>query len=109
MSLTAAVSGPKSSESQVRTALASQGFQVLKTDHDHRFPPDESEQPVAFVTCIAETEQLDQVVACAQTLGYRLRLHHNTLEPQPPSPGVQLAATLADMRREIDELKARVA
>jgi hypothetical protein len=103
------VSGPKSSESQVRTALASQGFQVLKTVHDHRFPPDESGQPEAFVTVLADEDQLDAVAACAQTLGYRLRLHHETPEPAPPSAAMQLAATLADMQREIDELKAKVA
>ncbi len=97
------VSGPKSSEPQVRTALASQGYTVLKTVHDHRFPPDESGQPEAFVTVLADEDQLDAVAACAQTLGYRLRLHHDTPE------AMQLASTLADMRREIDELKARVA
>lgn len=108
MSLTVVVSGPKSSEPQVRTALASQGFTIQKTVHDHGFPPDESGQPVAFVTCIADDDQLDAVVACAQTLGYRLRLHHDTPEPPPPSTAMQLAATLADMQREISELKARV-
>ena len=53
------VSGPKSSEPQVRTALASQGYTVLKTVHDHRFPPDESGQPEAFVTVLADEDQLD--------------------------------------------------
>lgn len=105
--ITVVVSGPRSSEPQVRTALASQGFTVEKTVHDHGFPPEE--QPVAFVTVLADEDQLDAVAACAATLGYRLRLHHDTPEPPPSSAAMQLAATLADMRREIDELKARVA
>lgn len=106
MSLTIAVSGPKSSEPQLRTALASQGFDVQKTVHDHGFPPAEDGQPQAFVTCIAGEEQLDAVAACAATLSYRLRLHHETPPEPEPSAEMQIAATLADMRREIDELQA---
>lgn len=105
MSLTIVVSGPKSSEPQVRTALASQGFEVQPTVDDHGFPP-EAGQLVAFVTVLADEDHLDAVAACAQTLGYRLRLHHETPPEPEPDP---IAATLADMRREIDELKARVA
>jgi vacuolar-type H+-ATPase subunit I/STV1 len=108
MSLTIVVSGAKSSEPQVRTALASQGFTVQKTVHDHGFPPDPDGNPEAFVTVVAEEEQLDAVAACAASLSYRLRLHHETPEPSPPSAQEQLAATLADMRREIDELRAKV-
>ena len=109
MSLTVVTSGPKSSEPQVRTALASQGFTVQKTVHDHGFPADESGEPIAYVTCECEEEQLDAVAACAQTLGYRLRLHHETPIPPPPSETQLLAATLADMRSEIDELKQKLA
>lgn len=107
MRLTIVVSGPKSSEPQVRTALASAGFEVQKTVHDHGFPPSKRKQPVAFVTVTAEEDQLDAVVACASTLGYRLRLHHETPPEPEPSAEMRIAATLADMRREIDELKAR--
>jgi hypothetical protein len=107
MSLTIVVSGPKASEPQARTALASQGYVVQKTVHDHGFPP--GEEPEAFVTVECDEDQLDAVAKCAQTLGYRLRLHHDTPEPAPPSEAQVLAATLADMRREIDELRAKVA
>lgn len=108
MSLTIVISGPRSSEPQARTALASQGYVVQKTVHDHGFPSDPDGNPEAFVTCITDEDQLDAVAACAQTLGYRLRLHHETPPTPEPSPEMLLAATLADMRREINELKARV-
>jgi vacuolar-type H+-ATPase subunit I/STV1 len=107
--ITVVVSGAKSSEPQVRTALASAGFQVLKTVHDHGFPPEETGEPIAFVTVLAEEEQLDAVAKCAASLSYRLRLHHETPPEPTPSAEMQIAATLADMRREIDELKDRVA
>lgn len=112
-SLTIVLSGPKSSEPQARTALASQGFEVQRTVDNHGLPDaptgEPPAQPVAFITVTAEDEQLDAVASCAQTLGYQLRMHHDTPPPHEPSEAEQLAATLADMRREIDELKARVA
>jgi hypothetical protein len=107
VSLTVVVSGPKSSEPQVRTALASAGFEVQKTVDDHGFPP-ESGPPVAFVTALADEDQLDAVAACAQTLGYALRLHHDTPPEPEPSEAQILAATLADMQREIAELRERL-
>jgi len=108
MSTTIVVSGPRSSEPQVRTALASQGFEVQRTVDDHGFPPVEG-PPIAFVTVLADEDQLDAVAACAQTLGYSLRLHHETPPPAEASDEMKLAATLAEMRAEIDELKARAA
>lgn len=117
--LTIVVSGPKSSEPQVRTALASQGFQVQPHVYDHGLPEvltqeahlagEEPPQPVAFVTVLADEDQLDAVAACAQTLSYVLRLHHETPPEPKPSEAQVLAATLADMRREINELKAKQA
>ena len=113
MSLTIVTSGPRSSEPQVRTALASQGYEVQRTIDNHGLPDSateknrdkKSKQPVAFVTCIAPDDQLDAVVACAQTLGYQLRMHHDTPEPPAPDPPT---STLADMRRDIEELKERL-
>jgi hypothetical protein len=105
MSLTIVVSGPKSSEPQVRTALASAGFEVQQTVHDHGFPPGKGKTPAAFVTVLADDDQLDAVAACAQTLSYVLRMHHPTAESAPPD---ELAATLAAMRREIAELREKV-
>jgi hypothetical protein len=113
VSLTVVVSGPKSSEPQVRTALASAGFEVQKTVHDHGFPPVEG-PPVAFVTVLVDEDPsvpgttLDAVAATANTLGYVLRLHHETPPEPEPSAEMQIAATFADMRREIDDLKARL-
>jgi hypothetical protein len=119
MSLTIVVSGPRSSETQVRTALASRGFEVQHTVDDHGLPDaftqeahlagETPSQPIAFVTVTADEDQLDAVAACAQTLGYSLRMHHETPPPAEPSDEMKLAATLAEMRAEIDELKARVA
>jgi hypothetical protein len=114
MSLTIVVSGPKSSEPQVRTALASAGFQVQQTVHDHGLPEvlteearlagEKPAQPQAFVTVLTDEDQLDAVTARAQTLGYVLRLHHETPPEPTPDP---LTATLADMQRQIDELRAK--
>jgi hypothetical protein len=112
VNLTIVLSGPKSSEPQVRTALASGGFTVLSTIDDHGLHPhasgEEPPQPVAFVTVTAEHEQLDAVAERAATLGYALRLHHETSLEREPSGGMQLAATLADLRREIEQLRARL-
>jgi hypothetical protein len=113
MNLTIVVSGPKSSEPQARTALASGGFTVLPTVDDHGLHAhasgEEPPQPAAFVTVTADEEQLDAVAERAATLGYVLRLHHETPPEPEPSAELQLAATLADMRREIDELRTRLA
>jgi hypothetical protein len=112
---TIVLSGPKSSEPQVRTALASQGFEVQRTVDNHglsdvlteeaRLAGEQALQPVAFVTVTADDDQLDAVAACAQTLGYVLRLHHETPPPPTPDP---IAATFADMQRQIDELRAGI-
>jgi hypothetical protein len=113
MSLMIVTSGPKSAEPQLRTALASRGFQVQPTVAAHGLPDHpqgkKAKQPVAFVTVLTEDDQLDKVEGCAETLGYVLRLHHETPGAPEPSAEMELASTLADMRREIDELKARAA
>jgi hypothetical protein len=112
--LTIVLSGPKAAESQVRNAFASQGFEVQRTVDNHGLPDSatekdrdkKSKQPIAFVTVTAPDEQLNAVRECAETLSYRLRMHHDTPPEPAPDP---LMATLEDMQREIDELKARVA
>jgi len=108
--LTIILSGPKSSEQQARTALASAGHAVQATAHDHGLAETVTgkkiRQAVAFLT--VEGEDIDAVAATVQPLGYALRMHHKTPEPQPPSVEAQLASTIADMQREIAELKAKV-
>jgi hypothetical protein len=106
------LSGPKSSTQQARTALAASGYTVQNTDHNHGLsdhPQGKSvRQAVSFLTVEAPEDALDDVAACASSLKFVLRMHHPKPEPPEPSPEQQLAATLADMQREIAELREKV-
>lgn len=109
MSLTIVLSGPKTAESQARTALASAGFCVHGRARDYGLPDHahgHKRQTVAFISC--EGDDLDRAVKVAKTLGYALRLHHGTVPEPEPSPMETIAATLAEMQREIAALKAKV-
>lgn len=105
------LSGPKVAEQQARTALAAAGYAPHPNGHDHGLPATVTgkkvRQAVAWIT--VETDDVNGPPAAVGSLGYVLRMHHET-QPEPePSAESQLAATLADMQREIAELKAKVA
>jgi hypothetical protein len=108
--LTIILSGPKTVEQQARTALASAGYSVHPTSHDHGLPSTPTgkkvRQAVSFLT--VEAEDVDAVAATVAPLSYVLRMHHDTPEPPVPSAEERIAATLAGMQREITELKAQV-
>jgi hypothetical protein len=107
---TIVLSGPKTAESQARTALASAGYTPHPTSHDHGLPSTVTgkkvRQAVSFLSVSAD--DVDGPPAAVASLGYVLRLHHEESPPPEPSVESQLAATLADMQREIAELKAKV-
>ena len=110
--LTIYLSGPKAAESQARTALGSRGFKVLDTVRDHGLPPFATEgeatsEPQSFIQC--EGDDINAANDAVSPLGWRLRMHHNPPQVLPPDPDQETAATLAEMRRELDELKAKAA
>lgn len=110
MSLTILLSGPRSSESQARTALAARGFAVHGTDHDYGLSPhpagEEIVEPQAFVT--VDGDDVNLALGTVSPLGWHLRLHHESVPEPQPNPIVALTATLAEMRAEIAALKARI-
>ncbi len=109
MSLTIILSGPKTAESQARTMLASAGYTVHPQGHDYGLPETTGKKPrqaVSFLT--VEADNIDAVAATVRPLRYMLRLHHHTPSPVEPSAEEKLLATLADMQREIAEIKAKI-
>ncbi len=78
------LSGPKTSASQARNALASAGFQVIAAgdaaERHHGLPDSpvanvEAPEPVEFVTVRAEEGDLDRVAATGAPLRFVLRSH----------------------------------
>lgn len=57
----------------------------------------------------ANAEQLNAAVAACEPHEWVLRVHYPEPDKPEPSPEMKLAATIADMQREIAALKARVA
>ena len=105
MSLTIILSGPKSSMPQARTALSGVGA-VQPGEHDHGLSPlasgEDTREPQGFITLLGG--DVDRALAVAQTLGWSLRMHHET--PEIPAPN-SLDVKLARMQAQIDELKGR--
>lgn len=102
------VSGPKSSSAQAKTALGRFDFLHYL---DLGLPEYASEttkkkQPQGFLT--VQATDVDEVVKAVAPLGWALRMHGPPPESLPGNREHALLATLADMRREIDELKAKV-
>lgn len=110
MSMTIVLSGPKTVEQQARTALASAGYTVHPAGRDHGLPATPTgkkiRQAASFLT--VDGDDIDHIAESVASLGYVLRMHHDTPETPEPSAEDRIAATLADMRREIAELKAQV-
>ena len=108
---TVVLSGPKSSDQQARTALAGAGYNVDSRDHDHGLTEladgtSSDGQAVAFVTVTADHP--DGPAAVVQPLGWVLRMHHPTPEPELVSDASGLLARLDEMQREINALKGQV-
>ena len=87
-------------------------------DWTSKLPPYASEEHAAqakkakrhgeqgFVTLsVADAEELNRAVAAVEPCGWVLRVHYD--EPDPPKLD-PIAATMAEMRAEIDALKARL-
>ena len=107
MSLTIVLSGPKTAESQARTALAAAGYNMHATSHDHGLPDTATgkkiRQAVSFIT--VDGEDVDGPPAAVASLGYVLRMHHDTPEPSGPTVEERLVQELAEMRARIDALE----
>lgn len=109
MDYTIVVSGPAESRAHAEVALEDAGLPLLPKDHHalmdwrSKFPHDDD----AFVTVVGKHP--DQAVGALEGLeGWRLRVHYPTPEKPEPSPEQQFAATVADMKAEIEALKARL-
>lgn len=104
MSLTIVLSGPKSSQSQARNALASAGITVHATVHDHGLEDlSHPGQPDAYLT--VEHSDINQAHQTVEPLGWRLRAHWHTPEPKPPRQ--DLMATIEAMQRRLNALEAK--
>jgi hypothetical protein len=107
MSLTIVLSGPKAAEPQARTALAAARFDVQPQTHDHGLAAnDKGRQAITFIT--AHGENIDKAADAVRQLGWTLRMHYATPEPAVPNAEQRLADELAELRRELAELKAKV-
>ena len=54
---------------------------------------------------VVQHPDVDVVARAVESAGWRLRSHHHAMERPKPDP---LTASLADMRAEIEALRARV-
>jgi hypothetical protein len=71
---------------------------------------EEPKEPHGFVTVhVADAEGLNKAVSACEPHDWILRVHYPEPDKPEPSPEMKLAATLDEMRAEIDALKARVA
>lgn len=106
MSWTITISGPRDDLARVELALEDAGVPILPEDHhEHSWGAKVPVEDGEMVLTVDHPSVAD-VARLAESVGWRLRTHHPALGAPQPDP---LAATLADMRREIAELKARVA
>lgn len=82
--LTIVLSGPKSTASQARTALAGSGFQPDASDHDHGLPATVTgakvRQAQAFVT--VQGDDVNAAHSAVSPLGWVLRAHWETPREQ---------------------------
>lgn len=107
--LTIALSGPASTRAQAEVALEDARIPIYPTDHwapmhwPTKFPGETDE----WIT--VEHDDVDHIARTVEPAGWRLRLHYETPPKPEPSPEQKLAATIAEMRAEIDALKARTA
>jgi hypothetical protein len=128
MSLIACLSGPERTRANVDVALEDARIPHLPDDHHgtmdwtSKLPPYASEEaekiakkdkrhgPQGFVIVhLADADELNAAVAAVEPHGWALRVHYPEPPKPEPSPEQQIAATLAEMRAEIDALKARAA
>jgi hypothetical protein len=127
LSLIACLSGPERTRANVDVALEDARIPHLPDDHHgmmdwtSKLPPYASEEaekqakkhkhhgPQGFVTVhVADADGLNAAVSAVEPHGWALRVHYPEPPKPEPSPERQIAATLADMRAEIDALKAKV-
>lgn len=112
MSLTIVLSGPKAVEQQARRTLAALGFAVepAAPGHGHGLPEnehgDQEQEPHSFIHVLGD--DVDRAHQAVQAIGWRLRMHYETPEPAPPSWEEVLARDVADLKRELRELKERL-
>jgi hypothetical protein len=127
LSLIACLSGPERTRANVDVALEDQRIPQLPDDHHAQqawgsklapYASEEAEkaakkskrgtEPQGFIAVhLADADDLNAAVSAAEPHGWVLRVH-NPEPPKPePSPESKIAATLAEMRAEIDALKAR--
>ncbi len=108
------LSGPASNRAKAEVALEQAGIPLLPADHyaqmdwERKLTPLASgEKPKtaqAFIT-VAHPD-INAPVAAVEKHGYVLRVHHEMAPEPQPSVEQVLTATLAEMRAEIDALKA---
>ena len=107
MSLHITLSGPKASEQQARNALVAERFDVHAKGHDYGLPALSEGQAEAFVNVTGD--DVDKAQACVSALGWRLRLHHETPDPEKPGPFKVIEERITYYDSEIANLKARLA
>lgn len=129
MPIIACLSGPEHTRANVDVALEDARIPHLPEKHHgmmdwtSKLPPFASEEaekaakkskrlggPQGFVTVhLADADELNAAVAAVEKHGWVLRVHYPEPPKPEPSPESKIAATLAEMRAEIDALKARAA
>lgn len=109
-SITVVLSGPKTSASQARNALAARGLELVPGDHAHGLSAapsgDEPTQPVAFIT--ARADHPDTAVEAVAGLGWVLRMHHTTPVPLPASDLEGVMSRLSIAEQKITQLHESV-
>lgn len=127
MPLIACLSGPERTRANVDVALEDARIPQLPDDHHammdwgSKLPPFASELaekiakkhkrggPQEFVTVhVADADELNAAVAAVEKHGWVLRVHYPEPAAPEPSPESNIAATLAEMRAEIETLKTKV-
>jgi hypothetical protein len=110
MSYTIALSGPADSRAAAEVALEDAGLALLPSDHhalmDWRSKFPDTPDDVAWITVLGK--DVNAAVRAVEPCGWALRVHSPTPVPPKPSDAQVLTATIAEMRADIDALKAKV-
>ena len=112
MSLTLALSGPERTRAACELAIEDAGLALLPSDHharwdwEHKLPAPKKHGWTHAIA--ADADALNACVRAVEPHGWVLRAHFDTPPKPQPTPAQVMAATLAEMRAEIDALKAKV-
>lgn len=112
--LTACLSGPERTRAQAAVALEDARIPILPSDHyavmgwHGRLVADSPSGEAFLSVLVRDAEQLNEAARVVESAEWRLRVHYYTPEKPQPSAEQRIAATLDEMRAEIERLKALV-